>query len=126
MMGWEIVAAFSGIITILDYIKSADDRENDLETYALKALSDAVTSTEKYLSIENKRSAPVNANYDLTNAWHKASLLFRDAGYDNMQRLCQIKGDYWLDPHAWTDEQVREAGIKLKEMRKRLNRALSS
>ena len=126
MTGFEIIGALSGIIAILATMKSTDDRENELETSALKALSDAVTSTEKYLSLENKRSASVDANYELTNAWHKASLLFRDAGYSDMQKLCQIKGNYWLDPNAWTDEQVEKSGIKLKEMRERLNPALSS
>ena len=71
-------------------------------------------------------NAPIEANYELTNSWHIASLSFRDAGYEKMQSLCSIKGDYWLDPAAWSEEQVQEAGIKLNEMRSRLKVVLNS
>ena len=126
MTGLEIVAALSGIIAILATLKSVDDRENDLESAAIKALSNAVTSTEKFVSIEQKEAASRDSNYELTDAWHQASLAFRDAGNIRMQDLCQIKGEYWLNPSAWTEEQVIEAGIKLAEMRERLNRVLST
>ena len=126
MTGFEIIGALSGIIAILATINNLNDKDNDKDKTALLALNDAITSTEKYLSISKKTNASIEANYELTNSWHIASLSFRDAGYEKMQSLCSIKGDYWLDPAAWSEEQVQEAGIKLNEMRSRLKVVLTS
>ncbi|MEZ7493615.1 hypothetical protein QO198_18890 [Pseudoalteromonas distincta] len=42
-----------------------------------------------------------------------------------LQRLCQIKGVYWLNPTNWTDEEIEASGIQLAEMRKKLDIALA-
>ena len=78
-------------------------------------------------AIESSPSAsdPEEA-HDLTNLWHQASVAFGEAGNKEMQRLCQIKGDYWLDPHNWEQEDIDEAGIRLAEMRSELNKLLAT
>jgi hypothetical protein len=123
MTGLEVIAALGGIAAVIGLVKGERNRENDLETIALKALSEAVTLTEGFSARQTLASD--EANFELTNAWHIASLSFRDAGYPEMQELCQLKGEYWLDPSRWTKEQVREAGILLVDMRRRLNNVLS-
>ncbi len=62
--------------------------------------------------------------HELTELWYEASIALGNAGYPEMERLAQIKGVYWLDPSKWTDENIRQSGIELSEMRKKLESAL--
>ena len=126
MTGLEIIGALGAIIGILKPLLDAFDSNDAKEIAAICALSKAVTSTEKYTTEKQKIEAPVEANYELTNLWHQASLSFRDAGHLDMQELCSMKGDFWLDPSNWDKDTNDQAAISLKRMRERLNNVLST
>ena len=53
-------------------------------------------------------------------------MAFRDAGDTDLTELCQIKANYWLDSTNWTVEQLDQAGIRLVEMRRELDRRLGA
>lgn len=126
MLGVEIVAALAAIVTITEAATRYVGKRNEVERNAYNLLSEALNVTERYLSIEQKKSATYVTNNDLTNRWHQASLAFREAGQPELRRLCQIKGDFWLDPTGWTRDDIREAGIQISEMRRHLDRVLRS
>ena len=118
MTGAEIVAALSALVAAIMSLDVVQTRRDNRRFKAIRELSNAVTATEGQVA---DSSVNPEASYKLTNAWHQASLAFRDAGDDETARLCRIKGNYWLDPANWSDEQVSEAGIRLVEMRSALN-----
>ena len=119
-----IATILAGFKEILELIQSSSATRNEKQLTADKAFCEAVTMTESVLR-NRSPDEPNQVEYGLTNAWHQASLAFRDAGDDKLMKLCNIKGYYWMNPDQWTDERLEDAGIKLKRMRRELNKRLA-
>jgi hypothetical protein len=125
MIGLEIVGALAGIVAALQGWRSLGHQKRALKTEAVRALSEAVTATQEVVD-KRSQGVPDGIDYKLTNLWHRASLAFREAEEDKLARLCQIKGNYWLDPSQWTRELIRDAGIQLTGMQRELQRLLAN
>ena len=121
MIALEILGSLTGLIAILQSWQSSRAQGQSSERDAAQALSDAVAATQGVVARGGERDS---VNYELTSAWFKASLAFRDAGEDELSRLCRLKGEYWTDPANWTVEQIGRADIGLKRMARELKRIL--
>ena len=119
----EVLGVITLIVTVLQRLDASSARASAARTDAVRALSDAVMKTQQCVGADN--GAP-GTNYELTNRWFKAAVAFRAAGDDELANLCQIKGDYWTDPKAWSKERVYEAGISLRAMQRELRRLLAT
>jgi hypothetical protein len=81
---------------------------------AVGLLSEAVADTQAYL-----RGSRADADYEieakLTSRWFRAA----DALWELDQGLsdvCRIKGHYWTEPSAWTQDQIDDANIRLADL----------
>ncbi|SKC30728.1 hypothetical protein CZ809_00205 [Photobacterium piscicola] len=121
MTGLEILGALGALSACIGVLKPVVDRQDDLQTIAVEKLNEAVTETEGYFYTQNGKA---QIEHTLNRVWNSASIALDRAGYPEMSRLAQIKGTYWLNPNNWDDETIRESGIQLSEMRRKLNEAL--
>ncbi len=80
---------------------------------ALKAIYKACTETKRYAN-DWERTGKRNRKREenLVNLWKEASIPVRhfDAA---LADKCYYKGEYWLDPEKWADEDVERLGIDL-------------
>ncbi len=125
MTGLEIIGAIGALSAFLSVLQNEGNIASQVESNALKELNKAVSRTEGYFSRDVMNRNLDEAKYELSELWNNASIACADAGYEKMQRLCQIKGVYWLNPTNWTDEEIEASGIQLAEMRKKLDIALA-
>lgn len=127
------LAIFTGVRA---WIKDArEHRVRNLERHnaALFALYTAATETQSYvrrqqLSSRLQKKPPsrdLKREEKLSNLWRSASVLIREFDHDLAVR-CFDKGGYWIDPEAWSDEDIREAGIELNHVVKEARELLWS
>lgn len=117
----EAIGALATVAGILQTYKASTLAEQDRKQEALSRLSDAVSATTRALNSRRRRNGP---NPDLGNAWRQAAIALRGAGEGKLSKLCEVKGVYWMDPSAWTPEEVDAAGIQLDAMDRELHRLL--
>lgn len=124
MTGVELVGVLGALLSAIISYDAVYTRRSDRRAEALKALSAAVMATEERMAEFEKASRDPDAQFELSHVWHQASIAFRAAGDEEMSELCLIKGEYWLDPAKWADEQIDQAGIRLAELRQILHERL--
>jgi hypothetical protein len=83
---------------------------------AVRVLQDAVLNTQAYVA-QLDRGTPVNRQVErsLAEAWQRAAVEFYGLDGELAERL-QLKGEYWIQPESWTDQQVLEANISLQHV----------
>ncbi|KAA1153905.1 hypothetical protein EU510_08945 [Pseudoalteromonas sp. FUC4] len=121
MTGLEIIAAIGAISAYIAVLQNEGHKNDEKEKNALLALNKAVLRTEGYLSRKAMNESSSDAKHELTELWNEASIECANAGFEKMQKLCQIKGVYWLNPSKWTDQDIKASGIQLAEMKMKLD-----
>ena len=83
---------------------------------AVRVLQEAVLNTQAYVA-QLDRGTPVNRQVErsLAEAWQRAAGEFYGLDGVLAERL-QLKGEYWIQPESWTDQQVLEANISLQHV----------
>ncbi|MBI3695604.1 MAG: hypothetical protein HY238_12295 [Acidobacteria bacterium] len=83
---------------------------------AVQLLQEAVLNTQAYV-VQLDRGTPVNRQVErgLADAWQRAAGAFYGLDRELAERL-QLKGEYWIQPESWTDQQVLEANISLQHV----------
>jgi hypothetical protein len=119
----ETIGALATLASVLQTWKMNGRGKKDRKLQALGQLSDAVALTRRALKARRKKR---RSDPNLVNAWRQASLALDSAGENKLARFCNIKSIYWLDPAAWTPEQVRAAGIQLHTIEQELSRLMES
>jgi hypothetical protein len=86
---------------------------------AANAYNEALRETVSYL--EDLRSGTKaedqNTERELSRLWSNASTAVNAFDPDLANR-CFIKGQGWLDPSVWTDQQYKKYGVGIDDMRK--------
>jgi hypothetical protein len=119
----ETIGAFATLASVLQTWKIGARGKKERKLQALGQLSNAVTVTQRALKTRrNKR----RSDPDLVNAWRQASFALESAGENKLARFCNVKSLYWLDPDAWTREEVRAAGIQLQAIEHELRRLMQA
>ena len=97
------------------------------EEAALTALLDALNETTIYLGrIQVDLNASTREDEErLSRLWRAAAQKVRNYNPELAQR-CNMKGAYWADRYRWSDEEIDEMQISIKEITEFANRALSS
>jgi predicted proteasome-type protease len=118
----ETIGTLATLAGILQTWRAGARGKKERKLQALSELSDAVAATMKVVTAKRKRSS---SNADLVNAWRQASIAPEGAGETTLAGLCRSKSLYWINPTAWTKDQVRAAGIQLETMETELRRLLA-
>jgi hypothetical protein len=97
------------------------------EEAALTAFLDALNETTIYLGrIQIVLDASTREDEErLSRLWREAAQKVRKYNPELAQR-CSMKGAYWADRYRWSDEEIHEMQISIKEITKFANRALAS
>jgi len=104
---------------VIGWLKTARDvKASDKEEYkkALLTLYLAANETRIYIATLKRRKRPDrDREARLSRLWSEAAVELREIDPDLAKR-CLLKGEYWADPTRWTDQQIADARISLKEL----------
>ncbi len=99
--------------------RDASARTRDQED-ALITLSAAYHATKEYYSFLSCYDRSNEKEYEIADKWYKVGVLLRK--YDkNLANRLDLKSRFWRDGATWSDESIREAGIKLEEVWRAVN-----
>ena len=106
-----------GQTTILVPIATLSKDKRELKDSALRAISNALDETYLYYRDLNNGSSRNNDREALlVKYWSAAAIPMRH--FDkNLSLMCDRKSEYWTNPNNYTQEEIKELGIKLKDVR---------
>ena len=112
--------AFGLILQVISlFPRNARERTKDQEE-ALLALSDAYHLTEEYYSHLERHGRSNDKEWAIANKWCRVCVLLKKYDATLANRL-DLKSCYWRDGGTWTDEAIKDAGIKLEDLWREVN-----
>lgn len=109
-----IIATFSGILKFLSWVHGESRLHDQKMREALNAIHDAALETRGYQAVW-KTKRDLNKEIELSKKWAKAAAKMAECD-TRWSKIAKLKDDYWSDPDKWTDQQIEDAGIDLKEV----------
>lgn len=121
----EILKASDAALGWFGFVRKSKLEQSEKERRAIKALYLALNETCLYFrrlerpslaqskKEKQKFKRSIESEEVISRLWMDASVELRDINPDLAAR-CFIKGTYWADRDAWTDDDVRKANIKLE------------
>lgn len=112
----QLVSVFQHVITWLKL--ASDEKQRHSEDYkkALLSVYFAANETKIYVATVKRRHKPdTRREAELSRLWTQAAVEIRELGPVLAQK-CLLRGDYWADPTAWTEQELEQAKISLKEI----------
>jgi len=114
----ETVAALINILgtiaLIYHEIKLRDQKNLD---DSLRALSEAIAETTKYLERENPKEHQRATELELSELWRQASISVRKISPDLAGKL-RIKSTYWENSANLSRREIHQSGIALIQIKK--------
>ena len=111
-----LLGLFDKTLGVLGLIREGRRRRNEQIDRALFALYTALCETRAYVrDLENGERRSRRKELAIARLWHAASVPLRYIDRDLADR-CFLKGSYWLDSEAWTQERINSSGIALDTM----------
>jgi hypothetical protein len=107
---------FDKVLTAIGLLREGKRQRSEKTDQALLALYAALNETKAYTQ-QRKGGAPreTQREFALANLWHRASIPLRELDPELAEK-CFIKGGYWMEPDAWTDEKVKQSGIAIDQV----------
>ena len=121
------LAAIIGSLTPLkqwfDFLRTKHEKGRERYQEALEAVYTALNETRIYLGSLDSKSLLNTANLsrnkekeaNLSRLWTQASTKMRNVDHQ-WAIICFEKGGYWANPEAWSDDELKEAGIKIEDV----------
>lgn len=118
LMPTEWKSLLESLVSILDRINDARDRDRQERNLALIAVLTAANQTEGYIKATHK-GAPrdIEREHALSTLWGTCSIALEPFDED-IARRCQLKGQYWRDPDEWSVNDINDTRIGLERLRK--------
>ena len=105
-----------GLKTLLEYFRDERHRREDHADEALLAIYAAANETKLYIQdVQRTGKSKPDREEELSRLWTRAAVPIRRFNADLAER-CLIKGDYWVNPSAWTVEQIAQFRIGLDDV----------
>lgn len=107
---------FDKVLTAIGLLREGKKQRSEKTDQALLALYAALGETKAYL--QQRKTGGLSdrqREFGLANLWHRASIPLRELDPELAER-CFIKGGYWMEPEAWTDEKIAQAGIAVDQV----------
>ncbi|WP_323775124.1 hypothetical protein [Alcanivorax sp.] len=99
------------IVAFIEERRANRDRDDAL----YESLRQALQSTKKYIEEEKEGGRDRQKEYLLSDLWSNAASQVVKYDRDLADRLFQ-KGDYWLTPETWGEEDIYNAGIAIERI----------
>lgn len=113
-----------GLSKILGPIATLSKDKRELKDSALRAVSNALDETYLYYrDLEN--GSPKNTEREalLVKYWSAAAIPMRHFD-ENLSNICDQKSQYWVNPTNYQDEDIKELGIELDNVRQAYRKML--
>jgi hypothetical protein len=87
---------------------------NEREKHAVQVLLGTITKTQQYLGdLDAGNTVDRTRETELAVAWTDAAMAFHGIN-EEVAPLLQLKSEAWARPEAWSDRELREAGITIE------------
>ena len=108
-----LIATLQGAISVINHFSNRKgDRTKDEEAVLL-SLSDAFHATEGYYDLLKEHpKRDRTKEWEIAEKWNVVAIRIADIDKPLSQRL-QLKSRYWREGAMWSDDAIRQAGIKL-------------
>lgn len=107
---------FDKVLTAIGLLREGKKQRSEKTDQALLALYAALNETKAYLQQRKEGAArDQQREFALASLWHRASIPLRELDTELSER-CFLKGGYWMEPDAWTDEKVKQSGITIDQV----------
>ncbi len=104
---------FDKVLVGLGLLREGKKERTVKTDQALRALYAALGETKKYISKGNGGGARNrDLEWKIAELWHNASIPLREIDQDLAEK-CFLKGSYWLEPEAWTEERIAQTDIAI-------------
>jgi hypothetical protein len=112
----SIIALGDRLLEWLRILVQADAATRTRWKDAVQVLQVAVLNTQAYV-VQLNRGERVDRQVErgLAEAWQNAAGAFYGLDGALAERL-QLKGEYWIQPENWTEQQVLDANISLQHV----------
>jgi hypothetical protein len=113
-----------GLKDLLSFRKNAIKEQRERADNALRAVCTALNETEIYYQKYGRTNRrDFETEEQLSRYWAAAAIPLRHIDrYFSM--ICEHKSAYWVDPEKWTDQDVLDFKIDLRNVRLQYNRLL--
>jgi len=104
---------FDKVLAGLGLLREGKKERTAKTDQALLALYAALSETKKYINEGHAGAARKRGKeWEIAELWHKASIPLRELDREFAQK-CFLKGSYWLEPEAWTQERIAQTDIAI-------------
>ena len=107
---------FDRLLAVLGLIRENDRIAEKRKDEALAAIYAALNETKAYI-VERESGAQRDhqREFRIAQLWHTASIPLRLIDPEFAER-CFVKGGYWMQPGAWSAEQIQAKGIAIDQV----------
>lgn len=112
MMEWVV----ERLVSLLGPIATMTKDKRDLQDNALRAISFALQETKIYyrdLEVGKERSQ--ETENQLVKYWSAAAIPLRHIDRE-LAINCEDKAEYWINPERFSNEDIKEMGIRLTDL----------
>ncbi|WNC71442.1 hypothetical protein RGQ13_15115 [Thalassotalea psychrophila] len=104
------------LIALMGPIATLSKEKRELKDSALRAISTALQETKIYYrSLDSGSERNQETEAQLVKYWGAAAIPIRHID-EELAMACEHKSEYWLNPDNWSNEEVKEFGIKLQDV----------
>ena len=99
-------------------ISTLSKEKRELKDNAFRAISIALQETKIYYkSQERGAERNLETEAQLVRYWGAAAIPLRHID-EELSMVCENKAEFWLNPEAWSNEDIKSFGIKLEDVTK--------
>lgn len=104
------------LISLMGPIATLSKEKRELKDNALRAISTALQETKVYYrALDSGAERNQDTEAQLVKYWGAAAIPLRHID-EELAMICEHKSEYWLNPNNWSDEEIKEFGIKLQDV----------
>ena len=108
----KLLSILKGLLAKLVAGKMQRDSKIDA---GLGAAGKALTATRKYERMRLSAGRDDQRELDIAELWYEAAVALRNVA-PRLSYLCNSKKRYWVEPDAWTEDQIQSRGIAIEKM----------
>jgi hypothetical protein len=114
-----------GLSKILGPIATLSKDRRELKDSALRAISNALDETFLYYrDLDNGNQRNLEREALLSKYWSAAAIPMRHFD-EQLSNICEQKSEYWINPNNYQENDIKELGIGLNDVRQAYRKMLS-
>jgi len=104
------------LIALVGPITTLSKEKRELKDGALRGISIALQETKLYYrDLSRGKQRDMDREAQLAKYWAAAAIPLRHIDQE-LAMICEYKGDFWINPYHWSDDEIERVGIKLDDV----------